>query len=253
MRGNVPHPADDHPSVRTWTRQVGALRATGNAGARRGLPRYWCWFQLVEATSHRVEPAHLAMRSSRLLRARVKAQRTSRTPSRSRRLASRGVRSSWRPWPTGKRATTCVSAWRPPYSTKIRAPHGSVGWIDALRSGEHDPVAAGPSPRPGSRGRYAGQHRRPARPTGQRPARAAQPPPSHGRPARAHAERPGEQRRSRQRDEPLSRHWVTGRRQAAPSSSPARRAPARGSPRCPTTSAPPDRARCLWTRGLLVV
>ena len=54
-KGNVLHPADRHPSLRTWTRQVGALRTSGSAGARRGLPRYWCWFQLVEAASHRVE------------------------------------------------------------------------------------------------------------------------------------------------------------------------------------------------------
>ena len=34
---------------------MGALRTAGVAGFRRGLPRYWCWFQLVEAATHRVE------------------------------------------------------------------------------------------------------------------------------------------------------------------------------------------------------
>ena len=66
----MPHPADRHPSLRTWTRQVGALRVTGDAGTRRRLPRFWCWFKTVEAASHRVEhvPLYRALTSARYMR-----------------------------------------------------------------------------------------------------------------------------------------------------------------------------------------
>ena len=114
----VLHPAADHPLRANLDTPGGCLADCRGCRLRRGLPRFWCWFQLVEAarTGSSTRGAY-----------RVNAQRSSRTSSRSRRRASRGVRSSWRPWPTGRWATTCVNARRPPYSTKIRAPHGSVG------------------------------------------------------------------------------------------------------------------------------
>ncbi len=181
----MPHPADRHPSLRTWTRQVGALRASGNAGARRGLPRFWCWFQMVEAASHRVEhSAHsshvpvsdtdvcqLCANASTALRRlfqRVKAQRTSRTPSKAepprepRRqvelaaLADRELRDDLR-----QRLSASVLDVETGAARESRMD-------DALRAGHDNPVAAGLPPRARRLRRDTREHGRPAAPRADR-------------------------------------------------------------------------------------